>query len=130
MTRQRRGRLWYPGFLLLVIVIVLVGTIGTLGMHFQASPAPLWIALWCSALVAGLMVGLRVRLVAGFAGMLVCFAFFFLWRVTITPTNDRDWQPDVAELASGSIDPADPSRITIENVRNFDWITAAEFQPR
>jgi hypothetical protein len=28
--------------------------------------------------------------------------------VTITPTNDRDWQADVAELPSGSIDPADP----------------------
>jgi hypothetical protein len=48
----------------------------------------------------------------------------------ISPTNDRNWQPDVAELARGTLDPADPSRITIENVRNFDWVTATEAQPR
>lgn len=130
MTRHRRGWLWYLGFALLALTAVLVGTVGTLGLHFQAGLAPLWIALWSAALLAVLVVAFRRGLIAGVAGVLASLAAFSLWWVTITPTNDRDWQADVAELPSGSIDPADASRITIENVRNFDWITTTEFHPR
>ena len=107
MTRHRRGWLWYLGFVLLALTTVLVGTVGALGLHFQARLAPLWIALWSAALVAVLVVAFRRGLIAGVIGVLASLAVFSLWWVTITPTNDRDWQADVTELPSGSIDPDD-----------------------
>jgi hypothetical protein len=40
--------------------------------------------------------------------------------MTIQPSNDRDWKPDVARLLTAEIDPDDPSRVFLRNMRNFD----------
>jgi len=40
------------------------------------------------------------------------------WWLRIPPSNDRDWQPDVARPATARFD---NSRVTIENVRNFAY---------
>ena len=129
MTRHRRGWLWYLGFVLLALTTVLVGTVGARAPLPGQACAPLDRALERRAR-RGARRRVSPRPYRGVAGVLASLAVFSLWWVTITPTNDRDWQADVAELPSGSIDPADASRITIENVRNFDWITTTEFQPR
>jgi hypothetical protein len=49
------------------------------------------------------------------------------WWVTITPSNDRNWQPDVARLPTAEID---GDRVTLRNVRDFDYRTATDFTPR
>ena len=52
----------------------------------------------------------------------------FGWWVTRTPSNDRQWQPDVAQLAWAEID---GDRARLHNVRNFAWgKTEAEFNAR
>ena len=130
MTRLRRGWLWYVGTGFITLITLLFGTLGGLAIHFQAWPVPLWIALWVAAIVGVLVVTFRRGQRAGIAGLLAVFAMFTLWWLTITPTNDRDWQADVAQLPSGTRDPSDPSAITFSNVRNFDWITETEFLPR
>jgi hypothetical protein len=130
MTHLRRGWLWYTGAVLIVLITLVFGTLGGLAIQFQAWPVPLWIAIWSVAILAILVTIFLRGLIAGIVGLLVVFVSFTLWWVTITPTNDRDWQADVAQLPSGTRDPSDPSLVTISNVRNFDWITETEFLPR
>lgn len=42
------------------------------------------------------------------------------------PSNDREWQPEVAVLPSATID---GDRVTIHNIRNFDYRTETDFTP-
>jgi hypothetical protein len=128
--RARWPVLWWTGWLVLVLAVLPVAAVVSMALWFQASPAPLWIALWIAALVGALVAGVRRGPGAGLVAVLACIGLFSLWWMTILPTNDRDWQPDVAELLTGQIDPADPDRIVLHNVRNFDWQTPTEATER
>jgi len=61
------------------------------------------------------------------AGFLVAFALVLVWWLGIAPSNDRDWQPDVARLAWADVA---GERITLHNIRNFDYRTETDFTPR
>ena len=43
------------------------------------------------------------------------------------PSHDRDWPPEVAVLPHATIDGA---RVTVHNIRNFDYRTETEFTRR
>lgn len=120
----------HVGTVAIVLITTLFGALGALAMHFQAEPATLWIAIWTGAIIGVLVVLFRRGQGAGLWGLLVLFAAFSVWWITITPTNDRDWAADVAQLPIGTRDLSDPSIVTIENVRNFDWRTETDFSPR
>lgn len=47
-----------------------------------------------------------------------------VWWLFIAPSNDRDWQTDVAQLASADIS---GSQVTIRNVRNFNYRTTTDY---
>jgi hypothetical protein len=49
------------------------------------------------------------------------------WWSTITPSNARDWQPDVAVLPSATVD---GDLVTLHNIRNIEYRTATDFTPR
>ena len=49
------------------------------------------------------------------------------WWLSIPPQQDRDWKPDVAVLPNAIID---GERVTINNVRNFDYRSLNDFTPR
>ena len=42
------------------------------------------------------------------------------------PSNERDWQPEVARLAYATID---GDLVTVHNIRNFDYRTETDFTP-
>jgi hypothetical protein len=48
------------------------------------------------------------------------------WWLTLKPSNDRAWQPDVAQTAWAEIN---GDEVTIHNVRNCDYRTATDFTP-
>jgi Domain of unknown function (DUF4105) len=48
------------------------------------------------------------------------------WWLTLKPSNNRAWQPDVAQTAWAEIN---GDEITIHNVRNCDYRTATDFTP-
>ncbi len=54
-------------------------------------------------------------------------AVLLLWWSTIRPSNDRTWLADVARLPRGELD---GDRLTIENVRNFDYRSETDFTER
>jgi hypothetical protein len=55
------------------------------------------------------------------------FAVVLLWWLSIRPSNERDWQPEVAVLPYAT---QDGDLVTLHNVRNFDYRTEQDFVPR
>ena len=55
------------------------------------------------------------------------FAAMLVWWSTVTPSNDRDWQPDVARSVMATID---GDRLVVSNVRNFNWRSDIDFDQR
>jgi Domain of unknown function (DUF4105) len=55
------------------------------------------------------------------------FALLLAWWATITPTNERNWTPDVARGVTATID---GDRLVVENVRNFAWRSDTDFDQR
>ena len=50
-----------------------------------------------------------------------------LWWRGLRPSNDRDWRPDVARLATAEVD---GDRVTVRNVRNFRYRAVEDFDER
>jgi len=76
------------------------------------------------ACVAGLFVRRARRVAAvGFAALFV-FALYCFGRAT--PSNDRDWQTDVAVLPYATFD---GDLVTVHNIRNFDYRSETDYTP-
>ena len=54
-------------------------------------------------------------------------ALVALWWLTLKPSNDRLWQPDVAQTAWAQ---SNSDEVTVHNVRNCDYRTETDFTPR
>jgi hypothetical protein len=114
----------------LVLIIVVVGMIawGTLAIYYSNLIS--WARIVLAALFAG---GSFILLLGGPPRRHRVFIFFtafvllVAWWLTISPSNDRDWQPDVAVLPWAEID---GDRITIHNIRNCDYRTETEYDVR
>jgi hypothetical protein len=125
-TRAKLGRriLWRTLEVLAGIVAVGIVGWGALALHY-AGPAWLATALPVTWAVVGL--GLLV-FVRPFGRALVAFAgaavVLFGWWSTIRPSNDRNWQPDVARPPYAEVD---GDRLTVHNVRNFDYRSETDF---
>lgn len=63
----------------------------------------------------------------GAVAVAVAFGLVLSWWLGIEPRNDRPWQPDVAELSTSEIN---GDQLTIHNVRNFDYRSETDYQPR
>lgn len=57
-------------------------------------------------------------------GYLIVFCLIVAWWMNIKPSNDRDWQPDVAVLPYATIQ---DNQITIHNIRNLTYRTETDF---
>src|SRR5213083_2291602 len=57
--------------------------------------------------------------------VVLCAGVLISW-LTLSPTNDSDWQPDVAQKAWADIQ---GDEVTIHNVRNCDYRTETDFTP-
>ncbi len=64
----------------------------------------------------------RRILLFGFLIFLIPLASFFLMQ----PSNDRNWQPDVAATPFAEIE---GDRVVVHNVRNCDYVTETDFVP-
>src|SRR6266700_4011384 len=77
------------------------------------------------AAIVALLIAVKRRGLALGAGALA-FVLVLIWWLSIKPSNDRPWQPDVAQTAWADID---GDLVTLHNVRNCDYRTATDFTP-
>jgi hypothetical protein len=75
-----------------------------------------------AAALLGLFGGSRGRIL-----ILVAFAGILAWWLTLRPTQDADWQPDVARLAYASLE---GDQLTVHEIRDFDYRSAIDFTPQ
>lgn len=113
----------------IVWVALLIGTLWTVG------------ALWFDFPIAGMRHVFAVSFGVGAVGSLafvrppfraklgvaVAIVFVAVCWSTLKPRQDRDWKPEVAVLGQATIE---GERVTIHNVRNFDYHTETDFTPR
>jgi hypothetical protein len=84
-------------------------------------------ALVAALLLADLVIVVSVRPFARALAVLALLALCITgWWLHIPPSNDRNWQPDVAHPAHAQID---GNRVTVENVRNFAYRTETDYDP-
>jgi hypothetical protein len=77
-------------------------------------------------LVAGVALGVRrTRRAAALAFAAALALVLGVWG-SATPSNDRDWQPDVAVLPWATLD---GDLVTVHGIRNFDYQSETEFRP-
>lgn len=79
---------------------------------------------------AGVVAGILVLVPDARFKLLACLACFVLvlgWWLTIEPSNDRRWQADVARTASAEFA---GDRVSIHNIRNFDYRSETDYVPR
>ena len=91
--------------------------------EFRTAAAWSFAAIGLAALVA--LFVRRTRRLAGI-GFAAVFALVLLVWGSAKPSNDRDWQPEVAVLPYATVD---GDRVTVHNIRNFDYRTETDFTP-
>jgi len=57
----------------------------------------------------------------------IVYALLLVWWSTLSPDNDKNWAPEVARLPYGRID---GDKLSLHNVRNFDYKTTTDFSER
>jgi hypothetical protein len=117
------------GSLLLALAVLGTGAWGVLALWFfddasaalRGTLAVAFALVTCATLAALLSGRWRRRALVVFAAsltlLLVCW-------FRLNPTNDRNWQPEVAVLPYATFD---GERVTVHNIRNFDYRTENDF---
>jgi Domain of unknown function (DUF4105) len=121
-----------------VIALVLLGLLmlglsgwGVLALLYWDHANPLLrrglaVAYAVTAVLLMAAFALRRRRWAAVAAFMALSALLVACWSAIEPSNDRDWQPENAVLAYASID---GDRITLHNIRNFDYRSETDFTP-
>lgn len=97
---------------------------------FLAGPEPHWLSIILTIVFVAFMPLAFVVSRSFVKGVAFCvggFLLLLLWWQTLTPTNTKDWAPDVAQIAHGEIE---GDRLTMYNVRNFDYSSEQKYSER
>lgn len=115
--------LWVSyGLLLLVVLGLTLWAAGAVYFMFPLKEVRGLAAAIYAIAVIGLLVAVWKGAIAGVGLFLLVFA----WTLTIQPSNDRHWEPEVAQTAWAEIG---GDRVTIHNFRNFNYRTSTDFIP-
>ncbi len=117
------------GLVIAALLLVVTAVWGVLAIYYS-NPAGLGtlfaavFALCGFATLLSLIMQRRIRQTG--VVYLVAFVVLMFWWNSIEPSNDRDWQTDVAVLPYATID---GDRVTVHNIRNFDYRTETDYLP-
>ena len=94
-------------------------------LYFDFPKASAFVAILFVIALLAIVIFVRGKLLK-LAIVFGAFAAVVSWWLTLKPSNDREWQPDVAETAWADIN---GDEVTIHNVRNCDYRTQTDFTP-
>jgi hypothetical protein len=131
MTAATGSVLRFAGMLLATLLLGIPAVWGALALWYQAPGGgqlkSIFVLLW-SAFTLGVLFALwQGRAGLAFLSFALAFAILLIWWQRITPTNERLWADDVAQITHGGIE---GTRVTLRNVRNFDWRSNSEYTQR
>jgi len=130
MARTER-RLRVTATVIATLVIAGCTSWGAFALWYQAPGGPtlriLCMALWGATGIACAVALWMRRLRLGSLGFVLAFGGLLVWWHSLTPTNDRLWADEVAQITSGSVE---GNRVTMHNVRNFVWRSDTDYTPR
>jgi len=119
------------GIAALALLVAAIGVWGALLLEYAGPRGD----LLRMALVVGFAVAAVATLIALFVRrwrwpalgvyVVLCAGLAILWS-SLEPTNDRDWQQDLAVLAYATID---GDKVTVHNIRNFDYRSETDYTP-
>jgi hypothetical protein len=102
-----------------------IGAWGAAALWFDG-PSARALAGVLAAIFFGASLVLPQRSVRGMAGAVMLWGAVLVWWSAIPPSNARNWQPDVANPPTATFA---GDRVTIRNVRNFDYRSETDFTP-
>ena len=104
---------------------------GALALWYQAPGGralkALGVLMWVMVSLAWLMTLWQGKTAVGLLTFAAAFGSLLIWWQRIRPSSDRIWADDVAQMTTGTID---GNRITLRNVRNFDWRSDTDYTKR
>ena len=104
----------------------LVGAIWAFGaLYFDFSKAGGFAAILFVIALLAVVIFVRGKLLKLGSAVGAC-ALVAAWWLTLKPSNDEAWQPDVAQTGWADIN---GDEVTIHNVRNCDYRTETDFTP-
>jgi len=112
---------------LITLAVILITLWGALAIWYQAPVPLLFIILWVaigSAAVIGVFKHTYIPLAVFLAAFIVLQTW---WWLGVRPSNTREWMPEVAEQTYGTVE---GNLVTLHNVRNFDWRSSTDYDPR
>ncbi len=112
------------GIILLSVVVLIAFAWAYGALHFDGPSKSI-------AVVQALAIVAIMAFAKGWGRRLAIFGAWFaivlVWWLSLKPTNDADWQPDVAQLPYAEIN---GDMVTLHNVRNTDYRTLTDYTPR
>jgi hypothetical protein len=118
-------------YAVVVLAVLLSGGWGSLALWYQfpGGVAARWVAsiVWVAGALLVLVWAWQRRSGLPIGIFALAFMMLLAWWSTIRPSNDRDWADDVARPLTGRVD---GDRVTLSNVRNFDWRTDKDYDAR
>jgi hypothetical protein len=100
-----------------------------MAVYYSNLPAP-WVKTTACCLYLVALVLILVLARPWWLRRLLCLGGFIMvlvWFLLIPPSNDRDWQPDVAVLPYAEIN---GNEVTIHNIRNCDYRSETDYTVR
>jgi Domain of unknown function (DUF4105) len=118
------SRLIWFAFLTLVLTLASIWAAAALFFDFRIAGLRVPLSVIYACLIAGFLFFFkgwkRIGAIAG------AFAIVLLWWLSLKPSNNEDWQPDVAQTPWGEIQ---GDLVTIHNVRNCDYRNETDYTP-
>lgn len=117
----------------MTLALVAASAWGVLALWYQlphglaAVTGGAWLALGAAASVALWRRPARRNAIRLALACVAAAALMAAWWQSIVPSHERDWADDVARLLEPVID---GDRVTLRNVRNFDWRDETRYTPR
>jgi hypothetical protein len=113
--------------LLAAILLVVLGVWSIMAIYFSNLPGS-WLRTLAAALFAVGIIVLFVRVRPWWLAKLFFLAavgLVVVWFLFTPPSNDHDWQPDVATLPYADIN---GDQVTLHNIRNCDYRTETDYK--
>ncbi len=116
------------------IIVALAGVVGALlvvwasGALYFDLPAPTLVRtvaaiIWViAAVILGLFLGLKGKVL-----LMAAFALILGWWLSLRPSQNAEWEPQVATLAYVT---REGDTMTLHDIRDFDYRSATDFTPR